>query len=61
MPKTLIESKTFWVNLLTGAIAVGGYLTGVIPAQYQPYLIGGLAIANIVLRLITGQPIDKVA
>lgn len=59
--KSLIGSKTFWVNALTLIISVGGTIAGVIPPDFQPYIVGGLAIANVVLRIITGQPIDKVA
>ncbi len=61
MPKSLVESKTFWVNALTLIISVGGTLAGAIPPQFQPYVVAGLAVANIVLRLISGQPIDKIA
>lgn len=58
--KSLITSRTFWVNALTLAISFGGYLTGIVPAEFSPYVAAGLAIANVVLRLITNQPIDRV-
>lgn len=58
--KSLVASKTFWVNVLTLAISAGGYLSGMVPPHWQPWLAGGLAIANVLLRLITEQPITKV-
>jgi hypothetical protein len=56
-PKSLFASKTFWVNALTLAIGVGGYLTGLVPAPYQPIVVAALALANIILRTITDQPV----
>jgi hypothetical protein len=58
-PKSLINSKTFWINALTLVITAGGALSGVIPPEYQAFVAGGLAIANIILRTITNQPINS--
>lgn len=58
--KSLLTSNTFWVNALTLALAFGGHLAGVLPEQAQPYIAAGLAIGNIVLRLITSQPIKSI-
>ena len=49
--KNILKSKTFWVNALTLAGTVGGYL----PTKYAAPT---LAIANIGLRLITSQPVS---
>ena len=60
--KGLLRSKTFWVNTLTGVAslmtAVGG--VSLLPASVSPYLGGGLAIVNILLRLFTNAPIVSV-
>jgi len=60
--KGLLRSKTFWVNLLTGAASVMGAVGGisVLPTPIAPYLVGGLAIVNIFLRLLTNKPISGV-
>ncbi len=57
--KGLLRSKTFWVNLLTGAASVLGLVGGisVLPTPIAPYLVAGLAVVNILLRLITSKPI----
>lgn len=46
--KSIFASKTFWLNLLGGAVAVAQ----VIPPKYS---MPTLAIANIGMRLITEQ------
>lgn len=61
MGKSLTSSRIFWVNLITVAVATAGFLAGQdIIAQY-PQVVAGLAVAqgalNIVLRLLTTQPI----
>ena len=60
--KGLLRSKTFWVNLLTGASSVLAAVAGisVLPTPIAPYLVGGLAVVNILLRLFTGEPIKGV-
>ena len=60
MPKSLFQSKTFWLNALTAAAAILTALTGmtdVIPPVVMPYIIAGLAGVNIVLRIVTTQPV----
>lgn len=58
--KALLQSKTFWVNILAlvGMIlqasgAIGG-------SDWLAYEAAGLGIMNIILRLVTGEPIEKV-
>lgn len=57
--KSLVTSKTFWVNAVTGVAEVMGLWKGVIPAEYAPYLIAAQATLNIILRLVTNQPITS--
>ena len=54
--KTIFKSKTFWLNLVAALLALGDQLagTGLIPLEY---LTPAMAILNIVLRLITHQPV----
>ena len=60
--KGLLRSKTFWVNLLTGAAslltAVGGI--ALLPPSVAPYLVSALAVVNIFLRVLTSKPISGV-
>lgn len=59
MSKSIFLSKTFWVNALTAllsAVEMSG-LADVIPEQYQAYILTGLALGNIVLRLVTHEAV----
>lgn len=60
--KGLLRSKTFWVNLLTGVASVLGAVGGIsiLPAPVAPYLVAGLAVVNVLLRLVTKRPITSV-
>ena len=58
--KTLIQSKTFWVNLIAfvGMLLTG---TGVVgEPQWLQYEAIALAVVNVGLRLATGQPIKGI-
>ena len=58
--KALLLSKTFWVNVvaLAGmALQASGLVSG---ADWLGYEAGALGIINIILRLVTGQPITGV-
>ena len=57
--KKLWWSKTFWVNFLTGSASVLIAVSGltILPDSISSYLVTGLAVVNILLRLITGKPI----
>ena len=59
-PKMWYASKTFWVNLLAIVVAVGHYLLeqpSIVPATYVAYVSAGLGAANLVLRMVTTQPL----
>lgn len=58
--KSLLSSKTFWVNLLGGLAGGASWATGVLPPQYLPYVLAAGAVANILLRVISDQPITSV-
>lgn len=58
--KGLLWSRTFWVNVfgLVGIIAVGlGYVG---ESEWVEIGAAGLAVANILMRLLTGEPIKGV-
>ena len=59
--KSLLGSKTFWVNALAGGVATLTALGSItfLPAAVVPWVATALAIANILLRAITGQPITS--
>ena len=59
MEKRFWQSKTFWVNAITLVAAllppVREFLVGVgLPTEWG---VSALAIINVALRLVTGQPI----
>lgn len=62
MSKPLYKSKTFWVNAATLAAGTLGYLAGHEVLQGQEELLVSLialqGVVNIVLRLLTGEPIE---
>lgn len=54
--KSWYQSKTVWVNIL--AVAGSIALTyGLDPSRWAEISMAVLAVANIALRLITGEPI----
>lgn len=60
--KGLLRSKTFWANVLGGAataLSAAGTLA-FLPAPVAPYLAAGLAIVNVLLRLVSTKPIVSV-
>ncbi len=58
MGKSIFASKTFWVNALGGIATTSGLATGYIPPKYAPAVVATGAIANVLLRLLTNQPIN---
>lgn len=55
--KSIFLSKTFWVNVITVFVSIAGYASGMVPPEWQAFLLPAVAIANIVLRAITNQPV----
>jgi hypothetical protein len=58
MGKSIFASKTFWVNALGGIVTTSGLASGYIPPKYAPAVVATGTIANILLRLVTNQPIQ---
>jgi hypothetical protein len=56
--KSILASKTFWVNALGGIVAGTATYGGYIPPKYAPAVIATGSIANILLRFLTNQPIQ---
>lgn len=58
--KPFWASKTLWVNVIAGAVAVGtafGVNLG-LDAETQTALVGGvMAVVNIILRFMTKAPV----
>lgn len=56
------ESKTIWLNVVVGILATADALTGALKPILPPDIMGGivtgLAIANVALRAMTGQPVS---
>lgn len=57
--KSLLTSKTFWANLLGAGIQIAGIASGALPDKYAVYTIAAQGILNILLRLVTDQPITS--
>ncbi len=59
--KPWYASKTVWLNLLTTAVGVVGYLAGSDVIAQNPALVAAFVSAqgvmNVILRLITGKPV----
>lgn len=58
--KSIFTSKTFWVNVIAGIVAVGTAfgLKLDIDADTQTAIVGGvMAVANIILRFMTKAPV----
>ena len=57
--KSIFASKTFWVNLITAVVSVLEEMgiINIIPAEYQMYFISGLALLNILLRMVTSKAV----
>lgn len=53
------KSKTVWVNLLAALISIAAELQHAIPLpeRVSTYVVAVVAVANIVLRLLTAQPV----
>lgn len=59
--KSILKSKTFWVNALTVAVGVATYLGGSeVIAQY-PVAVSVIAVVvgalNVALRFVTNKPV----
>jgi hypothetical protein len=56
--KTILTSKTFWVNFLTvGVVLLNRNEQVIDPALIEPLALVVLPFANIVLRMITTKPV----
>jgi hypothetical protein len=55
--KSLFKSKTFWFNLIGGMVTLL-QAQGVFALIPQPYDALVLAIGNVVLRIVTTQPVS---
>ena len=57
--KALLQSRTFWANIVIGGLQIVDWVSGMhyIP---EPYGVAVQSIVNILLRLVTSDPITSV-
>lgn len=56
--KTILTSKTFWVNFLTvGVVLINRHEQVIDPILIEPLALVVLPFVNIVLRMITTKPV----
>lgn len=63
MGKSILQSKTIWANASVVVVTLLTFLvnyltTGSVPEAWLPYVPAIVAVANLVLRFFTTQPID---
>ena len=59
--KSVFLSKTFWVNILAMAAALGGVFHFNLSADDQAMIVTGImGVVNIILRFLTKQPVHVV-
>ncbi len=61
MDKKWYASKTLWFNLVAVVVTVlGAYgYTGEVPAEWAVFVPAVVALVNVILRLVTKEPIEK--
>lgn len=52
-------SKTVFVNMLTAVAATMAQMADVLPPEWASKIITILAVVNLVLRIVTTEPITK--
>lgn len=57
--KSLLKSRTFWLNVALAVVSIAGLLLdhGIIPERYLSAVSVVFAVANILLRIATNQPV----
>lgn len=58
--KSIITSKTFWFNIISGGIGIAGIIMNSPLASDPKVQLGGtlfVSIGNLILRAITNQPV----
>lgn len=57
--KSILKSRTLWLNVGMAVVAIAGVMLdgGLVPEKYLAHVTAAFAIANVILRLLTNQPV----
>lgn len=57
--KSILKSRTLWLNVGMAVVAIAGVMLdgGLVPEKYLAHVTAAFAIANVILRLVTNQPV----
>jgi len=56
--KSILKSKTFWVNVVGGAAQIAGVLSGILPPKYAAIAVAVQGTANIWVRFLTSERVS---
>lgn len=54
-----LKSKTFWVNIITGAGVVYSNIQGLLPPSANELIAAGLALTNVILKVFFTKQVPQ--
>ena len=56
--KSIFESRTIWLNAIVAVLAIYDQVAPFIPPAWVPKIAAIVGVLNIILRLVTTQPVS---